>query len=54
MVGASPGRDYVLTRYHKYARVGVKLPYRESYFDHNKNLAHKLVPTLRSGKVWQI
>jgi len=24
--------------YHKYARVGVKLPLRESYFDHNKNL----------------
>jgi hypothetical protein len=25
-------------RYHKYARVGVKLLWRELYFDHNKNL----------------
>jgi len=31
-------RHHFLQRYHEYARVGVKLPLRELYFDHNKNL----------------
>ena len=34
------------TRYHKYARVGVKVAYEESYFDLNKNLWPPLTESL--------
>ncbi len=46
-------RHHFLQRYHEYARVGVKLPLRELYFDHNKNLWAPQTcayATLRRGK----
>ena len=36
------------------ARVGVKLPLRESYFDHYKSLGATNLCLRCSGKVWQI